>query len=250
MMKKALSVALVGLLCASVQAEPIRTALTKENNLPRLYQAELGAEAYYYDVKGGDASELVPYVRYTLLPDFAVFATLPYVTVNPDFGKKESGIGDATLGVEFVPYKNLFGYPWIMPHAEVIFDTGDEKKGLGTGATEYQVGVAIGTTVNRVFHWAADARYLIVDEGDNIPSIAGSVVWDLDKKFSLMAELELSREKNVMDEFGFVDDRHPLVFVVGMHYKATRDLQFSLHGGATKNSDVDSVIRGKVSYSF
>ena len=251
-MKKLLALGVLAIFGSTAQAEPIRTVLTKENRLPRLYQAELGTELWYLEREAADETAVVPYLRYTVLPNFALVGTLPYRSVDPDdpMRSRQSGIGDATLGVEFVAYKDLFGYPWIMPHAEVSFDTGDEDKGLGAGNNEYTVGLAIGTTVNRVLHWAADARYRIVDDQDNIPSIAASIVWDLDETFSLIAELELSREKDVRDEFGMREDRHPLIFLAGMHYKASRALQFTLHGGTAKNSDLDTIIRGKVSYSF
>lgn len=252
MTKRLLLLGLIVVMGGTVYAEPIRTLLTKENRLPRLYQAEVGAEFHYIEREHADETAIIPYVRYTVARDLALVGTLPYRSVDPDdpMLKKESGIGDATLGFEFVAYKDLFGYPWIMPHGQVSFDTGNEDKGLGAGDTEYMIGIAVGTTVNRKLHYVADARYRILDDQDNIPSIAGSIVWDLDRKFSLIAEIELSREKDARDEFGMRDDRHPLVFLAGMHYRASRALQFTLHGGTSKNSDLDTIIRGKVSYSF
>ncbi len=244
MIKKCFVLGLTMVMGASVQAEPIRTVLTKENRLPGLYQAELGVEAYYMETDFADITSVIPYLRYTLLPDFAVFATLPYQSVDPMVGPRERGIGDVVAGVEFVAFQDVFGYPWIMPHAAVSFDTGDEDKGLGAGDTEYLVGVALGTTVNRVFHFIADARYRVVSDVDNIPSIATAVVWDLDDRFSLIGEMELSREK---DDF---DDTHPIIFMGGMHYKATSALSFALNGGTAKNSDMDVIMRARVSYSF
>ena len=250
MTKKWMVCGLAALLAGAAYAEPIRTVLTKENRLPRLYQLEAGSEFFYQELdSGGDIVSGIPYLRYTLFRDFALFGKLPYHRIDPDMGSSESGVGDASLGFEFVPYEDLFGYPWVMAHAEVIFDNGNEDKGLGTGETEYMVGVAVGTTQNRVLHYALDARYMILDDQDNIPSIAGSIVWDLDRRFSLMAELELSREKG-RDEFGQDDDTHPLVFMVGMFYKATPNLYFMLNGGTTKNSDVKEIVRGKIAYTF
>ncbi len=254
MMKKWLMIGLMTALCGSVQAEPIRTALTKENRLPRLYQWEGGVEFHYQEYKNNDEMMMaVPYLRRTMLRDFALFATLPYNRFDPDMGESESGIGDATVGFEFVAYKNLFGYPWIMPHGEVKFDTGDEDKGLGTGDTEYMIGVAMGTSVGRDFHFAADARYRIMRDEDNIPSLGLSVVWDLDHRFSLLAEMEVARRK-LRDELGFrEDDSNPITFLVGMHYRATRNQAFSIHGGGVTNSGeagLNNIIRGKYSFRF
>ncbi len=253
-MKKWIMVGLVTALCGSVQAEPIRTALTKENRLPRLYQWESGAEFYYQEYKNNDELiSVVPYLRRTVLRDFALFATVPYSRFAPEMGTSESGIGDATVGFEFVAYKDLFGYPWIMPHGEIKFDTGDEDKGLGTGETEYMIGVALGTTIRRSLHFAADVRYRIMSDEDNIPSLGLSIVWDLDNRFSLLAEMEIARRKD-RDEIGFrEDDSNPITFLAGMHYRATRNQSFTIHGGGVNNSGddgVDSIIRGKYSYRF
>ena len=249
MTKKWLLVGVAILFCGSAYAQPMRTVLTKEHRLPRLYQVEVGADFFYQEMEMGEQVSTIPYLRYTLFRDLAVFGKLPYHRIDPDIGSSESGLGDASIGFEFVPYKNLFGYPWIMPHAEIIFDNGDEDKGLGTGEVEYMVGVALGTTQNRVLHYALDARYLILDDQDNIPSVAASLIWDLDAKFSLMAEIELSREKG-RDQFGQSDSTHPLVFMVGMAYQATPSLYFMLNGGTTKHSDVEEIVRAKVAYTF
>ena len=244
MLKKYVAMGLLVVMAVGVQAEPIRTALTKENRMPRLYQAELGAVFHYVERDDGELYSGVPYLRYTVLPDFSLFARVPYLNVDPDWGNSESGIGDVSLGFEFLAYEDLFKYPWIMPHAEVFMDTGDEEKGLGAGDPQYLLGLAIGTTTYRHFNYAVDARYRILDNQDNIPSIAGSLVWDLDDRFSLIGEIEVSREK----EEG--NDSHPITFLAGMHYAATDSFQFGLHGGTTTNSDVDVLVRGNLSYSF
>lgn len=228
----------------SAQAEPVRTVLTKENRLPPLYQAELGTEFIYMETEFSEVVSVVPMLRYTVLPDLALYAKLPYHSIKPDVGSRESGIGDVVAGFEFVAYQDVFGYPWILPHAEVHFDTGDEDKGLGTGDTEYLIGVAAGTTVSRDYHFVVDARYRIVSDMDNIPSVAGAFIWDLDDRFSLLSEIEVSREKGPMD------DSHPVMFLGGMHYKATPALQFRVSGGTAANSDIDVVVRGNVTYSF
>lgn len=249
MSKKWMIVALVITLAGAAQAKSVRTALTKENRAPRLQQAEIGTEVTYSERDLADDIAVIPYMRYTLLRDFVVFGKLPYRTIDPDFGDRESGVGDASLGFELLAYKGLFGYPWIMPHAEVFFPTGDDDKGLGAGDMEYQFGLAMGATSNRDFHFAADARYRIVEDEDNIPSVAVSLVWELDRQFGFIGEIELARRK-VRDEFGFRDDSHPITFMGGFYYAPTRDWLFTFHGGTVRHSDEDIVIRGKIAYSF
>lgn len=244
MTKQWIIMGLLAVTVGTVQAESMRTVLTKENRMPRPWQAELGAEATYLDLKNdaGDVTSIAPYLRYGLGDKLAVVGTLPYLSVNPTFGKDEDGIGDARLGLEFLAYESLFGYPWVLPHVTVIFPSGDEDKGLGTGNTEVQFGVAIGTTVYDVLHYSLDVRYLMNDSEKNIPSAAVSLVWDLDRQFSLVAEMEISDSIS--------GGSNPLTYLAGMHYKATRDLQFGLYGGTTQNTDVDTIIHGKIAYSF
>ncbi len=249
-MKNKWIVIVLGMVLASTAyAESIRTMLTKENRTPRLRQAEVGSEALYYEYENADEIAVIPYLRYALLRDLVVFGKLPYRSIDPDFGRSESGLGDASIGMELVAYSDLFGYPWFMPHAEVFFDTGDEDKGLGAGDMEYLIGIAAGTTVNRKFHFAADARYRIVDDDDNIPSIAGSLVWELDRSFGIIGEIEVSRRKD-RDEFGDQEDSHPLTFAGGFYYIPRRDWTFTVHGGTVRHSDLDVIIRGKVAYTF
>jgi len=234
---------------AAVQAEPIRTVVTKENRLPRVGELESSLIFDYLERETSNETAISPYLRYGLLRDLAAYATVPYRSIDDDFKEdKNRGFGDIRLGAEWIVYRNLFGAPWIMPHAEVILDTGNERKELGSGSTDYVVGLAAGTSVQRDFHFAVDARYRIVDDQDNIPSIGGSLVWDLDRRLSLLSEIEVSREKE--DAMGFGKDTHPILFLAGLHYRARRDLQFSLHAGTGKNTDLDAMIRARVTKSF
>jgi hypothetical protein len=242
MTKKWFIAGLLTLAVGTSYGEPMRTVLTKENKFPRPLQAELGSEFTYVEYDDGDIISARPYIRYGLFENLAIVGALPYHSINPDFGDDVNGIGDATVGLEFLAYEDLFGYPWIMPHIEVSFPTGDEDKGLGAGDSEFQVGVAIGTTVHDVLHWALDVRYRVLDDAENVPSAALSIVWDLDKRFSLIAEIEVADD----DE----NDDTPVTFLAGMHYKATRDLQFGIYGGASDGTDADTIIHGKISYSF
>jgi len=249
MMKRFFLFSVAVLWVVAAQAEPIRTVVTKENRLPRVNEWEASLIFDYIERETQDETAIAPYLRYGLLRDLAAFATVPYRSIEDDLtDNKESGFGDVSLGFEWVVYRNLFGAPWIMPHAEVILDNGNEEKGLGTGSTDYVVGLAAGTTVQRDFHFTVDARYRIVDDQDNIPSIAGSLVWDLDRRLSLISEIEVSREKE--DELGLGKDTHPILFWAGMHYRARRDLQFSIHAGTSKNTDIDAMIRARVTKAF
>lgn len=243
-MKKILAAGVLMVCAVSIYAEPIRTVTTKENKFPKQGQVEVGSTFLHQEEDLRDVQDITPYLRVGVVENLAVFARVPYRNIDPDVGKKESGWGDVGLGLELRVYEDIFRYPWIILHGEATLDTGDEKKGLGESDNTYTVGIAAGTTVNDEVHFAVDVRYTILDDVDNIPSVALSVVWDLDKQFSLLSELEVAREKR------FGQDEHPITFLAGMYYKATRNLHFGLYGGTTKNSPVDTIILGKAAYSF
>lgn len=249
MNNKWIAITLGIMLVGAAYGEPVRTMLTKENRMPRLRQAEVGTEVFYYEFENADEIAVIPYMRYALTKDLAVFGKVPYRSVDPEFGDSESGLGDVSLGAELRTYTGLFGYPWIMPHAEIFFDTGDEDKGLGAGDMEYMFGIAAGTTVERKFHFAADARYRIVQDEDNIPSLAASLVWELDRTFGFIGEIEVSRRKE-RDDFGEQQDSHPITFAGGFYYVPARDWTFTVHAGTVRNSDMDIMIRGKLAYTF
>ncbi len=241
-MKRIIGLSLVLAFASTGFSEPMRTVLTKENKFPEQNQLEVGVIGRYVEMPYVEHTTLAPYIRYGALNNFSVYGKLPYERIEDEFWGSESGVGDISVGLELRTYEDLFGYPWVIPHFEMQLATGSEKRGTGEGEEMYTIGIAAGTTTYDRYHWAADARYRIRNNRDNIPSIAGSIVWDVDKNFSFIAEIELSRDKE--------RDRHPLTFLGGMYYKATKALHFGLHGGTTKNSDEDVIIQGRMAYTF
>ena len=250
MFKKWLALGLVAMMGSAVQADTIRTALTKENRRPDRYRAEAGMIFTYFEMENDDkATSLAPYMRYTVLPDLVLFGTLPFENIDHDQGSSSSGLGDATVGAELRVYEDLFRAPWIMPHAEVSFPTGDEDKGLGSGEMEYMVGVAVGSSIYRHLHYAVDARYRILNDRDNVPSLGVSLIYDLDERFSLLAEMQVSNE-SIDNDFGQSSSRSPILFLAGMHYAPIPALSFTVHGGAESDSGRESIIRAKMAYLF
>ena len=250
MFKKWLALGLVAMMGSAVQADTIRTALTKENRRPNLHRAEAGMIFTYSEMENDDkATALAPYMRYTVLPDLVLFGTLPFKNIDHDQGSSSSGLGDATVGAELLVYEDLFRAPWILPHAEVSFPTGDEDKGLGSGDMEYMVGIALGSSIYRHLHYAVDARYRILNDRDNVPSLGLALIWDLDERFSLLAEMQVSDE-TIEDDFGRSASRNPILFLAGMHYQPIPALSFTVHGGAESDTGRDAIIRVKMAYLF
>ncbi len=233
------------------QAEAQRALLTHENKFPEVGKAEVGALYNYSEYDNGDEEQLAPYGRYTVIQNLTLNADLPYVWLDPNPGDKESGIGDATIGVELLAYQDIFEYPWVIPHAELTLDTGDEEEGLGSGETVTTFGLSVGTTVYDVLHYIVDLSYAInggheQPDADNVAILSGSIIWDISDKFAVLVEGRVTDEDNVEDET-------PQFVQAGMAYEFTENFQLSWYGGSSRaggDRDADTVVTAKAAYSF
>lgn len=64
---------------------------------------------------------------------------LPYQTLNPSQGKRQSGLGDAVLGTKMMFLRETPSSPGAAVSFEAKLDNADSKKGLGSGAVDYDV---------------------------------------------------------------------------------------------------------------
>ncbi len=248
-MKKILiGAALVSMVMAA-QAEPLRTLFTKENQLPEKGQLELGAfvGTQQYQTQSEYAESV--YARYGLFGNLAAYAFVPYheTRYKNSFGKNKSGIGDVGLGFELLAYEDIFRFPYIMPHLELRFPTGDQDKGYGSGDVSILGGVTIGTRTWECVDWALDATgaHLATSnpllKSDTI-IISGSIVWNLDEQFSLVTEISGSDQT--------YPGGHPVTFEGGMVYKPIENLMFGIYGGKTQHTDESWDGTIKMAYSF
>ncbi len=233
-------------------AESMRPLLTKENKMPELHKAEVGVLGIYKEIpedfdKGvyvkRDEYTETPYVRYGLVENLTLVATVPFKQVQPKVGDDQSGLSDVSIGAELMAFQDIFDYPWIMPHADISFQTGDEDKGLGAGENIVTVGAALGTTVADVWHYAADLTYELHDNTDDVAGGALSLTWDLNERFSVLGEGKMTNE----EQGNF---KNPIYYDVGMCYKATEALAFNVYGGGATDAEEHTIIGVKGAYSF
>jgi hypothetical protein len=259
MIRKCLVLVAISLFLGSLAfAEPQRAFFVKENRMPGPFKAEVGVIGQYVTVpddyaatgNGWDVYRAAPYVRYGLAENLAVYGEVPYVQIKPSRGDTEEGLGDVVAGAELVAFQDLFGYPFIIPHVEASFNTGDEDKGLGNGKTLFTAGVSVGTVVMDMFHYVLDARYTFNDktndgsgEEKNIATFAGAFIWDLSDKFSLIAEAKCSNNKDAEGDI-------PMYFQGGFAFQATENVYINILGGSAKNTDEETIVSGKLAYTF
>lgn len=248
-MKKILiGAALVSMVMAA-QAEPLRTLFTKENQLPEKDQLELEAFANTQQYQTRSEYTESVYARYGLFGNLAAYAFAPVreTRFKDGFGSNQSGIGDAGIGFELLAYEDIFRFPYIMPHLEIRFPTGDADKGYGSDDVSILGGVTVGTKTWEQVDWALDitGEHLTTTDptlkSDTIIA-SGSIVWSLDEQFALVAEVSGSDQT--------YPSGHPITFEGGMVYKPIDRLMFGVYGGKTQHTDESWDGTFKASYSF
>jgi len=248
-MRNGWMVVLLGAATLNGYSDPMRPMLTRENRLPEVRQLELGVETEFIEkkVEGVNDESLQitsPTVRYGLAPELIFALAVPGVQIDNGAGHKESGLGDVRVGLEFLAWEDIFHFPYLLPYVEATLPTGDEEKGLGTGDSTYQVGIAVGTTVNDTLHYALDVGYRFLQDEGNIASIRGALIYDLSKKTSILVEGEVEGAHE-----GEEDDR--TILLGGLTYKPTPKWFVGLYGGThvVDGSD-DPIVAIKAAYTF
>lgn len=235
---------------AAAQAGPIRPLYTKDVNQPEYHGLEVGSSFSLVEIEDLDETfdtgntnifTTTPYARFRIAEPLTLFAAVPFVSAESDSGKDKNGAGDFSFGFELVTYKDIFDYPWIMPHVNVTLDTAG--RGLGQGESSVELGLALGTKTWDSVDWIGDFRYEVFEDRDNVGSMAVSIIWNLSEEFSFLFEGKLADEEEAEDE-------KPIFFAAGMSYSVSEDLVLTVNMATAKNSRQDVLANLQVSYNL
>ena len=236
-------------LAPQLRAEEARALLTTENKFPELGQLELSylLDNQKYDDLDYRAQSLI--ARYGLIENLTARLQLPYVQREPDFGSDTDGLGDIRLGFDLKAFEDIFRYPYVIPHADVIFSTGDEDDGLGSGETGYSFGVSVGTVVYEVLHYVVDISYTVdadakVAGADDMLTGSLSIIWDMSDRFSVMGEARAIDYDNA--------DATSILAGLGMSYAWTENFGTTIFVGGWPDAEMgeDQNTMVKASYTF
>lgn len=255
-MKKIVWLLSLALGAGAAYANPMRTAVVKEKQTPDAGKFEAGLIGWYAEFEDDDDLSLAdlddswsasPYVRYAVWEELTLALKVPYRSVGRPSGADDSGLGDISVEADLIAYQDIFGFPYIMPYVEVFLPTGDDKKGLGTGEVDMHIGAAIGTTVADVLHWVVDGRY-ITEGDDNRAAGGGALIWDLNKKSSLVAEGMIEGKKDGEEE-------GRKVVMGGLIFRPRSALlgpqvMWGFYGGATVDGPEEFLASVKLSVGF
>lgn len=237
---------------------PMRTLWTMENRMPGPLGVEVGVGGMGAPLAGADIPDDGDStvwgaglgLRLGLLDDLALTATVPVRGWDIDGQGSKSGLGDVEVGAQFRFWEDIFDYAWIIPHASASFPTGDEDKMLGSGDVDGRVGLSAGTTVEDVWHFAADVSWILRDFEDDDDKDYGTVqgslslIYDLDEQASLVAE------GSILDYALDPDESVTVSGHLGLAYDFSTGLSLLMFAGATTGSGEGMYGGGHLVYSF
>ncbi len=135
---------------------------------------------------------------------------------SPGDDDNESGLGDVVLRGEYYVRTGSSTSPWVIALLRVKLPTGNEDRGLGTGATDVEAGVGWIRRFGR-FNWLADVAYTFVGgsgglDPDNVWRYGGgvSMPFGADERHNTYAYLE-----NRTSRYDGSDDRTSLSIGIG-----------------------------------
>jgi len=207
-----------------------RTTLTRENKFPGDGHIEVIGAFDHAELQDLEQDLYSVGARYGLLESVTLGASLPYV--QSDFaGVEHDGIGDLVLSADLLAFQDLFRYPFVIPHIDTSFPTGDEDDGLGTGETVINFGISVGTVVYDALTYILDfsyayngSTYFVLGNPDNIYMVSGSIIWDISDRFAVLGE------GRMYEELDFMED-NPFEAKGGLAYRTGRDSQIAVYGG-------------------
>lgn len=106
----------------------------------------------------------LPYLRLDGAADISFVDGQPVAVGGdgaPDDQRRESGLGDIVLRGEYYLRTGTSTSPWIIGVLRVKLPTGNEARGLGSGATDIEGGISL-VQRHGPISWLADASYILV----------------------------------------------------------------------------------------
>jgi hypothetical protein len=256
MMKRLIPTVAIGLIFSVVSmAETIRPQYTKENRFPELgnweviglvQAGEFVDDGGQYGVGDGNFWSVEAGGRYQATENLALLVEVPFGGISPDEGSNETSIGDIAVGLQLKAHEAFFRFPYIIPHAKYAFDTGSEKAGTGDGDGGAILGVTVGSRVYDIpVYVNFDINYELRPDSDNIFGLAASVVWEINERFSVLAEV-LGTDEDVYLQGG----DQPTYYEGAMNYHPSERMTIGVYVGSAKNSPRDVFSTLRVAYDL
>lgn len=190
----------------------------------------LSLNARWY-LNRGEIQVSLPYLRINGGADVTFVDGQPVAVggdPTADDQRKESGLGDIVVRGDYYLVTGTETRPWVIGLLRVKLPTGNEDKGLGSGATDVEAGFSLIQKTGPVY-WLADAGYIFVGESGGVDARnevrlgAGvSMPFGSDDRSSGYLYLE-----NRTNRYSGSDDRRTIMLGVGTSLTRARRIRLS-----------------------
>lgn len=158
----------------------------------------------------------VPYLRIDGPADIVVIGGQPLAVPGAGDSRTESGLGDLVMQGEYYLRTGTESTPWVIGLLRIKAPTGDETRGLGTGATDVEAGLGLVQAYGPV-HWLADIGYTWVGSSAefdlrNVLRVGGGVAMSFGADDRHESYVYLENRSNMVKGS---DDRRSLALGIG-----------------------------------
>jgi len=155
--------------------------------------------AFDYAREDNGDKEYFPFlqVAYGLADRLEIALGMPYIFLDPKEGGKVDGIGDLYAYLKFRVWGEGDLYPALALKPIVKIPIADEKKGLGSGKTDFGLAAAFSKSFRRL-NLNFDATYIAFGEKNVIDQLALGLSGELEvaKGFNLVSEIRCRNNFN------------------------------------------------------
>jgi hypothetical protein len=143
--------------------------------------------------------------------------TIPYTFFDPPDAEHESGLGDVALNYRYQLLDGADGGTAIAPRLSLLFPSGDDDRGFGTGALGYQFNLPVSRVIGERFtvHFNAGLTYtpqaeLIFSNGTDSDerdllgfNLGASVIYAFTADFNALLELVWNSDQTLEERSSF-----------------------------------------------
>ena len=185
-------------------------------------------------------------LTYGITKNFEVGIDIPSLFLSPQEGNDTEGFGDVSLRPEWVFYQESRMLPSLSMAGTVKFPTGSERKGLGSGLTDYTVELlaskSFGPTMGeKSMLLSVNLTHTFVGGADDIFSPSANMAYFVNDNLTVVGELlgEILTKKNSLRS------------LVGVIYGTSSSIAIDAGVGfGLINADLDWSVTVGITYDF
>lgn len=209
---------------------------------PGKFELEINGERPNSDE--GSEIDLGANVTFGVFKNSSIQISVPYVFLNPEVGEKENGLSDIEIFGKYLLLKGNKTLPALAVKASVKLPTGESKKDLGSGKTDYGITAIATKEIGRVIlHGNLGYTFVGKEKGEDLDNVLG---YSLATEFSMTGKLRLVGEIVGETNSDPTSSSNPLEGLVGFIYdlKESFSLDAAVKWGLSDASPDNTILTG------